>query len=144
MGVLTSKLLAGGRRGAGASKKFSPSPLAPLFRPPPLANEQLLEWSLDSSSSSSQHLFDMSALRPSSLEFSSGSPHYSELIDNSTRQYRSVRLACGVNLQVGENVVESCPGILEDLNHDLTGCLLVLPSSVRRLVRRTIIWVNRR
>lgn len=101
---------------------------------------------LDSSSSSSQHLSDTIAPWPSSsLESSSGSPpHYSELIDNSTRRYRSVRLTCGVTLQVGEDVVETCPGILEDLNHDLIGCLSVLPSSVRRLVRRTKIWVNRR
>lgn len=39
--------------------------------------------------------------------------------------------------------MESCPGILDDLNHDLIGCLSVLPASTRRLVRRTKIWINR-
>eukprot|EP00578_Thalassiosira_sp_NH16_P028004 CAMPEP_0181087380 /NCGR_PEP_ID=MMETSP1071-20121207/6241_1 /TAXON_ID=35127 /ORGANISM="Thalassiosira sp., Strain NH16" /LENGTH=328 /DNA_ID=CAMNT_0023169263 /DNA_START=17 /DNA_END=1000 /DNA_ORIENTATION=+ len=65
-----------------------------------------------------------------------------ELIDNSTRPYRSMKLKCGVTVQVGENVMEISPGIIDDLNHDLIGCLSVLPASTRRLVRRTRIWVN--
>jgi len=80
----------------------------------------------------------------SSTELTSGgTPCNSELIDNSTRSYRPVRLQCGVTVQVGENVSESCPGILHDINHDLIGCLSVLPASTRRLVRRTKIWINR-
>ena len=80
---------------------------------------------------------------PSRVGLSSGAPCYSELIDNSTLQYSSVRLKCGVTVQVGENVLEGCPGILDDLNQDLIGCLSVLPASTWRLVRRTQIWVNR-
>ncbi|KAL7530086.1 hypothetical protein ACHAWF_003239, partial [Thalassiosira exigua] len=68
---------------------------------------------------------------------------YSDLIDNTARSYSSVRLKCGVTIRLGDAVVQSCPGILEDLNHDLIACLSVLPASTRRLVRRTKIWVNR-
>lgn len=67
---------------------------------------------------------------------------WSELIDNSTRVYLSFKLKCGVTVQVGKNVLETCPQILEVLNHDLIGCLSVLPASIRKLVRRTKIWVN--
>jgi len=65
------------------------------------------------------------------------------LIDNSTRRYRAVRLRCGVTVLVGEGVLHCCPGILDDLNRDLIGCLSVLPASTWGLVRRTKIWVNR-
>ncbi|KAL9180093.1 hypothetical protein ACHAXT_008063 [Thalassiosira profunda] len=66
-----------------------------------------------------------------------------ELIDNSALSYTSVKLRCGVTVQVGENVLEDCPGILDDLNHDIIGCLSVLPASCRQLLRRTKIWINR-
>ncbi|KAL3762672.1 hypothetical protein ACHAWU_001617 [Discostella pseudostelligera] len=65
-----------------------------------------------------------------------------ELIDNSTRQYNVVRLACGVTVHVGENVLESYPGILDVLNYDILGCVSVLPGSTHKLVRRTKIWIN--
>ncbi|KAL7539308.1 LOW QUALITY PROTEIN: hypothetical protein ACHAXR_009172 [Thalassiosira sp. AJA248-18] len=93
------------------------------------------------SPSSSQHL--PAAVPSLGSSSASGPPSYSELIDNSTRRYSSVRLKCGVTVHVGEHVVGSCPGILEVLNNDLIGCLSVLPPSTRRLVRRTKIWVNR-
>mmetsp|Transcript_20771 Transcript_20771/g.42566 ORF Transcript_20771/g.42566 Transcript_20771/m.42566 type:complete len:429 (-) Transcript_20771:112-1398(-) len=67
----------------------------------------------------------------------------SNLVDNSSRVYCPFRLKCGVTVQVGENVLEACPKILEQLNVDLVCCLHVLPASVRWLVRRTKIWVNR-
>lgn len=67
----------------------------------------------------------------------------SNLVDNSSRVYCPFRLKCGVTVQVGENVLETCPKILEQLNVDLVCCLHVLPASVRWLVRRTKIWVNR-
>jgi hypothetical protein len=68
-----------------------------------------------------------------------------EFIDNSKLVYQSLKLKCGVIVQIGEGVLEECgPKILEELNHDLIGCLSVLPHSVRALVRRTKIWVNRR
>jgi hypothetical protein len=67
-----------------------------------------------------------------------------ELIDNSTRQYNTVRLACGVTVHVGENVLQSCPGVLDILNNDVLGCISVLPGSTHKLVRRTKIWINHR
>lgn len=68
-----------------------------------------------------------------------------EFIDNSKLVYQSLKLKCCVIVQIGEGVLEECgPKILEELNHDLIGCLSVLPHSVRALVRRTKIWVNRR
>ncbi|KAL3798384.1 hypothetical protein HJC23_005037 [Cyclotella cryptica] len=66
-----------------------------------------------------------------------------EFIDNSRRIYTAHKLKCGVTIQVGEHVLEECPSVLEDLNYDLMECLLVLPASVRSLVRRTKIWLNR-
>lgn len=70
-------------------------------------------------------------------------PPWTEFIDNSKRIYIPHKLKCGVTIQVGEGVLEECPSVLEDLNHDLMECLLVLPFSVRGLVRRTKIWLNR-
>lgn len=87
-------------------------------------------------------MLSQQSLPSSCVELPSGAPCYSDLIDNSLRTYTPVRLKSGVTVQVGENVIESCPGILEDLNHDTIGCLSCLPPSVRRLVRRTKIWVN--
>ena len=81
---------------------------------------------------------------PPPLGLSSGAPCYSELIDNSKRRYTPIRLKCGVTIRVGEGVLASCSGILDDMNHDLIGCLSVLPPSTRRLIRRTKLWVNRR
>ncbi len=70
--------------------------------------------------------------------------HDTELIDNSTRQYNVVRLACGATVHVGENVLASCPGVLDTLNTDVLGCISVLPASTHKLVRRIKIWINDR
>ena len=70
-------------------------------------------------------------------------PSFHALIDNSKRIYTPYKLKCGVSIQIGERVLKDCPKILEYLNHDLLLCLSVLPSSVRSLVRRTKIWLNR-
>jgi hypothetical protein len=70
--------------------------------------------------------------------------HDTELIDNSTRQYNLVRLACGATVHVGENVLVSCSGVLDTLNNDILGCISVLPASTHKLVRRTKIWINDR
>ncbi|KAL7514682.1 hypothetical protein ACHAXN_012584 [Cyclotella atomus] len=70
-------------------------------------------------------------------------PSLADFIDNSKRIYTPHKLRCGVTVQVGEGVLEECPTVLRDLNHDLIGCLSVLPPSVRSLVRRTKIWLNR-
>ena len=67
-----------------------------------------------------------------------------ELIDNSTRQYNIVRLACGVTVHVGEHVLANCPGVLDTLNNDVLGCISVLPASTHKLVKRTNIWINER
>jgi hypothetical protein len=64
-------------------------------------------------------------------------------IDNSRNTYSPVRLRCGVELMCRPEVLDSCPEILEHLNTDLSQCLEILPISVRALVRRTRVWVNR-
>lgn len=66
-----------------------------------------------------------------------------EFIDNTQRRYEPIHLKCGVTVQLGENVLRDSPDILDVLNHDLTSCLSVLPASVRKLVKRTNVWVNR-
>lgn len=70
-------------------------------------------------------------------------PSLTDFIDNSKNRYTAHKLKCGVTIQVGEHVLEECPTVLKDLNNDLVGCISVLPPSVRSLVRRTKIWLNR-
>jgi hypothetical protein len=84
-----------------------------------------------------------SVLAEQSAKLIHRSPSITEFIDNSKRVYTPHKLKCGVTVQVGGCVLEECPTVLEDLNHDLMECLSVLPASVRSLVRRTKIWLNR-
>lgn len=83
-----------------------------------------------------------SLVRPLVIPRESNIP-LSNLVDNSSRIYYPFRLKCGVTVQVGEHVLDASPNLLDQLNLDLVCCLHVLPASVRWLVRRTKIWVNR-
>ncbi|KAL7508213.1 hypothetical protein ACHAWX_000717 [Stephanocyclus meneghinianus] len=96
-----------------------------------------------SSSESSSSPLIQSQKSPKVINDRESSICWVEFIDNSRRIYTAQKLKCGVTIQMGEHVLEECPTVLEDLNYDLMECLLVLPASVRSLVRRTKIWLNR-
>jgi hypothetical protein len=68
---------------------------------------------------------------------------HEEMIDNSQTTYIPVTLRCGMAAMCRPDVLNLCPEILDHLNSDLNQCLEILPGSVRALVRRTRIWVNR-
>jgi len=69
--------------------------------------------------------------------------HEQEMIDNSQTTYIPVKIRCGMLVMCRPDVLSLCPEILDHLNSDLSQCLEILPGSVRALVRRTRIWVNR-
>ena len=67
---------------------------------------------------------------------------YEKMIDNRFINYVAIKLRCGVIAMCRVNVLTLCPGVLKDLNCDLTQCLQVMPNSVHAFIKRTRIWVN--
>jgi hypothetical protein len=104
--------------------------------------ERKLERMISSNHHQQQHWRSEEVVATRTGENSSCSPEF-ELIDNTHRRYNPIRLKCGVTVQLGENVLTDSPDIIDIMNHDLAGCLSVLPASVAGLIRRTNIWLNR-
>jgi hypothetical protein len=77
-----------------------------------------------------------------SLQQQLSSASHVPFIDNSCRFYIPIRLQCGIDAYCGDNVLEQCPFVLDDLDSDLTDCLRLLPSSTHALIRRTRIYLN--
>jgi len=89
-------------------------------------------------------------------------PQQSEWIDNSRLLYLPIRLslppaaeqgelqgdddnsnaAAAITLMVRPEVLVKCPGVLADVREDFRDCLRLVPSSARKLLLRTKIWIN--
>jgi len=67
---------------------------------------------------------------------------FPELIDNRNLLYLPVPLRCGVTAMCRDDVLSTCPMVLDCLNSDIEYVLSILPKSVHALVRRTNVFLN--